>query len=171
MEYLAKNRIVHRDLATRNILMKRNDHVEVTDFGLSAVLEGTIRNPQKMAFKWVPMECLINFNGNLYCEATDVWSFGVTCWEILTFARLPYEKLILDQRSILSSMYQYLADGNRLERPTNCGLELYQVLLMCKSNDRISEIGYNKTQEKGKQNSLCVYSRIIMKRLKLKFWS
>lgn len=141
MEYLTKNRIVHRDLATRNILMKRNYHVEVTDFGLSAVLEGTIRNPQKMAFKWVPMECLINLNGNLYCEATDVWSFGVTCWEILTFARLPYEKLILDRRSILSSMYQYLADGNRLERPTNCGLELYQVLLMCKSNDRISEIG------------------------------
>jgi serine/threonine protein kinase len=34
MEYLASKKIIHRDLATRNVLVKRRDHVEITDFGL-----------------------------------------------------------------------------------------------------------------------------------------
>jgi len=39
MEFLAKNKIVHRDLAARNVLVKNINHVEVTDFGLAAILQ------------------------------------------------------------------------------------------------------------------------------------
>ena len=132
MEYLAKHKIIHRDLATRNVLMKRNYHVEVTDFGLSAVFDEEHRLPHKIPFRWVAMECLNNSSAESYSESTDVWSFGVTCWEILTYAKLPYEKLKFDNKNVLPTMYQYLAEGNRLERPLNSGLELYKTLLLCK---------------------------------------
>src|SRR5688572_20682318 len=114
MEYLAQNKIVHRDLAARNVLMKNYHHVEVTDFGLSAILEDESRSIKKLPFRWVPIECLKNLSGDLYCEATDVWSYGVTCWEILTCASLPYANLKLDSKNILGSMHQFLVDGNRL---------------------------------------------------------
>jgi serine/threonine protein kinase len=132
MEYLAKHKITHRDLATRNVLMKRNLHVEVTDFGLSSVFAEEHRLPNKIPFRWAAIECLKNQKDDLYGEATDVWSFGVTCWEILTFAKVPYENVELVRSKVLFSMYKYLADGNRLERPENCGLELYKTLLLCK---------------------------------------
>src|SRR3954469_23750167 len=101
MEYLSKHQIVHRDLATRNVLMKSNYHVEVTDFGLSAVFAEESRSLQKLPFRWTAIECLKNYNTFLYGEATDVWSFGVTCWEILTYASLPYENFGFDPKDIL----------------------------------------------------------------------
>jgi serine/threonine protein kinase len=147
MEYLAKNKIVHRDLATRNVLMKRYQHIEVADFGLSSLLEGNIRSPQKLPFRWVPMECLQDLSASLYCEATDVWSFGVTCWEILTFAKLPYENLHFTPKAVLQTLYKYLSDGNRLEKPGNCGLEFYQLLIMCWSQHPASRPKFSMLKE------------------------
>ena len=39
MEYLEQHRLVHRDLACRNVLVKTTYHVEVTDFGLAKMLD------------------------------------------------------------------------------------------------------------------------------------
>jgi serine/threonine protein kinase len=39
MHYLSEKRIIHGDLATRNVLMKKTDHVKITDFGLSKQLQ------------------------------------------------------------------------------------------------------------------------------------
>lgn len=39
MQYLEQHRLVHRDLACRNILVKAISHVEVTDFGLARMLD------------------------------------------------------------------------------------------------------------------------------------
>lgn len=41
MEFLTKKKIVHRDLAARNVLVKNINHVEVTDFGLAQMLQGS----------------------------------------------------------------------------------------------------------------------------------
>jgi hypothetical protein len=52
--------------------------------------------PTKMPCRWVAMEFLNNPKDktSLYSEGTDVWSFGVTCWEILTFAKIPYKDIL-----------------------------------------------------------------------------
>lgn len=131
MEHLAQHNIFHRDLATRNVLMKRNCHIEVTDFGLSSVLDEEYRSLTKIPFRWVAIECLKNLHTNVYSEATDVWSFGVTCWEILVYAKLPYGELHFESNA-LETLYEFLAEGNRLKRPENCGLELYKTMLLCK---------------------------------------
>uniref|UniRef100_A0A914CYJ7 receptor protein-tyrosine kinase n=1 Tax=Acrobeloides nanus TaxID=290746 RepID=A0A914CYJ7_9BILA len=136
MEYLARNKIVHCDLAARNVLMKRYNHVEVTDFGLARILEGanptsTINN--KIPVKWMPIECLANRKHTIYSEATDVWSFGVTCWEILVYGDMPYKLVTLPKgRDQAESLFQYLDNGGRLKQPSNCSQELYQLLLTCR---------------------------------------
>ncbi|KHJ92930.1 receptor L domain protein [Oesophagostomum dentatum] len=126
MKYLYEHRVIHRDLAARNVLVKRHNHVEVTDFGLAKfldygqdkvkVMEG------KVAIKWLALESL---KDQCYTHRTDVWAFGVTCWEVLTFGQSPYQGMDL------CAIRNFLKDGNRLSQPNNCSAELYQVLLQC----------------------------------------
>ncbi|VDK73786.1 unnamed protein product [Litomosoides sigmodontis] len=125
MEYLYKNRLVHRDLAARNVLVKRTNHVEVTDFGLARLLEkgkSEVVVGGKVAVKWLALESL---EKQIYNHYTDVWAFGVTCWEVLTFGQTPFQSVPPDQ------IRQHLANGNRLEQPNNCAQEVYQTFLQC----------------------------------------
>ncbi|WKX90526.1 hypothetical protein Q1695_009401 [Nippostrongylus brasiliensis] len=126
MKYLYEHRIIHRDLAARNVLVKRHNHVEVTDFGLAKLLDYGQENVKvkegKVAIKWLALESL---SDQSYTHRTDVWAFGITCWEILTFGQSPYQGMDI------CSIRSFLRDGNRLSQPSNCSAELYQVLLQC----------------------------------------
>lgn len=132
MEFLAKKKIVHRDLATRNVLVKNINHVEVTDFGLAQMLQGgetSVVIEGRVAVKWLAIESL---RQQIYTERTDVWSFGVTCWEILTFGGAPYKELGLPRdQKLARELASHLENGYRLKQPTNCSQELYQELLNC----------------------------------------
>lgn len=133
MEFLAKKKIVHRDLAARNVLVKNVNHVEVTDFGLAQMLQGSdkaIVIEGRVAVKWLSIESLRH---QVYTERTDVWSFGVTCWEILTFGQSPYRELNLPRDQKLAfELVNHLEKGYRLKQPANCSQELYQEILNCR---------------------------------------
>lgn len=77
----------------------------------------------QVAVKWLAIESLRN---RIYNHSTDVWAFGVTCWEIFTFGQTPYMSIGFDK------MLGYLESGNRLEQPNNCSQDVYQVLVQCK---------------------------------------
>uniref|UniRef100_A0A183C6L3 receptor protein-tyrosine kinase n=1 Tax=Globodera pallida TaxID=36090 RepID=A0A183C6L3_GLOPA len=131
MEYLANKKIVHRDLAARNVLVRSVIHVEVTDFGLAAMLQqpgDSVIVDGRVAVKWLALESL---RRQIYNQKTDVWSFGVTCWEILTFGESPYRDLQLKREKLASELAYELERGYRLRQPTNCSQELYQELLNC----------------------------------------
>ncbi len=125
MEYLERHRLVHRDLAARNVLVKGAFHVEVTDFGLAKMLdygEHEVHVDGRVAIKWLAYECL---QYRCFTHASDVWAFGVTCWEVLTFGLSPYQGIPLTQ------IREHLKRGERLPQPDNCSQELYQTLLQC----------------------------------------
>ena len=61
----------------------------------------------------------------LYTHKSDVWSFGITVWEILTFGARPYQGK--SARDILWMLYR----GERLKQPATASIELYQILLEC----------------------------------------
>ncbi|KAI6204000.1 hypothetical protein M3Y94_00622000 [Aphelenchoides besseyi] len=134
MEYLARKKIIHRDLAARNVLVRNYNHVEVTDFGLAQMLQGSesmIVLEGRVAVKWLAIESLIS---QVYTERTDVWAFGVTCWEILTFGEAPYKELaaVLPKNHYFArELANQLEKGHRLRQPINCSQELYQELLNC----------------------------------------
>ena len=113
MRYVAMQRLVHMDLATRNVLLSENNEVKVADFGLTQKLapgKTTWRLRTKMCLpqRWQSVE---GMNYQVFSEKSDVWSFGVTCWEIMTYGRLPYPGVKLVK------IKSHVSGGGRLEPP------------------------------------------------------
>ncbi|KAG8552945.1 hypothetical protein GDO81_003175 [Engystomops pustulosus] len=136
MEYLSSKNFIHRDLAARNCMLNENMNVCVADFGLSKKIyngdyyrQGRIA---KMPVKWIAIESLAD---RVYTTKSDVWSFGVTMWEIATRGQTPYPGVEN------SEIYDYLRQGNRLKQPPDCLDGLYELMASCwqlNSKDRPS---------------------------------
>ena len=95
MGYLEQREIVHCDLAARNVLVQSHGHVKITDFGLSKILDyGTKcykgNYNTKLPLKWLAPECIEN---RQFTHKSDVWAYGVTCWELFTLGMKPYAEI------------------------------------------------------------------------------
>ncbi|XP_035011043.2 tyrosine-protein kinase receptor UFO [Hippoglossus stenolepis] len=126
MEYLSRKNFIHRDLAARNCMLNENMNVCVADFGLSKKIyngdyyrQGRI---SKMPVKWIAIESLAD---RVYTTKSDVWSFGVTMWEIATRGQTPYPGVEN------SEIYDYLRQGNRLKQPPDCLDCIYALMFSC----------------------------------------
>ena len=121
MQYLAQHRIMHGDLAARNILINECVYngathliAKVSGFGMSTRLQDNIFYPKlarrEKSCKWMAMEFL---KFGYFTTTSDVWSYGVTFWEILALGEEPYSDLSVDD------LIQSLIDVHRLECPVN----------------------------------------------------
>ena len=54
------------------------------------------------------------------------WAYGVTCWEIFSGGKVPYAEVTLNE------IPKLLADGYRLEKPSNdaCSEEMWDHLVV-----------------------------------------
>lgn len=62
---------------------------------------------------------------HVYTTKTDVWSFGVVGWEIITLGSTPYPGIVPQ------NLYHLLRNGHRMQRPENCSPEIYSLLEAC----------------------------------------
>ncbi|KAF1765232.1 hypothetical protein GCK72_005184 [Caenorhabditis remanei] len=129
MEYLAKVPLVHRDLALRNVLIKNNKIIRISDFGLSKrhLDNKEYYKPRDIGSTELPI-CHVSpesFKSNKFTQKSDVWSFGVCLFEIFSLGKKPYE----GQNK--STLIEYLDEGNRLKIPDNCHPDVANIMKLC----------------------------------------
>ncbi|XP_047233229.1 receptor tyrosine-protein kinase erbB-2 [Girardinichthys multiradiatus] len=126
MSYLEDIRLVHRDLAARNVLVKNPNHVKITDFGLARLLDidetEYHADGGKVPIKWMALESILH---RKFTHQSDVWSYGVTVWELMTFGSKPYDTIAA------RDIPDLLEGGERLPQPPICTIDVYMIMVKC----------------------------------------
>ena len=117
MTFLSRCRVVHRDLAARNVLVSLEgiERVKINDLGLSRTLQDSPyyrkNSNDRVPIKWMAPESIVD---RVYSSASDIWSYGVLCWEVFSMGAKPYSGMTADATIIA------VFKGMRLEQPIDC---------------------------------------------------
>ncbi|ETN80570.1 variant SH3 domain protein, partial [Necator americanus] len=130
MAYLESKRLIHRDLAARNVLVFGPKKVKISDFGLSRSLgvgedyyRSEFSTSLKLPIAWCAPEC-INFLK--FTSASDVWSYGVTLWEMFSYGEMPWNgKTGAEILQLIDQKREHLG------RPTSCPEDMYAMMEEC----------------------------------------
>uniref|UniRef100_A0A8C6YAT8 Tyrosine-protein kinase n=1 Tax=Naja naja TaxID=35670 RepID=A0A8C6YAT8_NAJNA len=138
MDYLGSRQYVHRDLAARNVLVENEQRVKIGDFGLTKAIETDkeyykVNDDRDSPVFWYAPECLLQ---SKFYIASDVWSFGVTLYELLTYCDSecsPMAEFLnmigpTQGQMTVTRLVRILAEGKRLPCPKNCPEEVNMFL-------------------------------------------
>ncbi|CAJ0565626.1 unnamed protein product, partial [Mesorhabditis spiculigera] len=126
MAFLANLRIVHRDLAAKNVLMTAEKMAKVSGFAESRPEDDHdyMRNLRhnRAKLRWSAPEAV---SDGRFSEKSDVWSFGVLLWEMHTFGETPFEKIPLER------FPDYLNSGQTLVPPESTPHWMVELMHSC----------------------------------------
>ncbi|XP_021367912.1 ephrin type-B receptor 1-B-like isoform X3 [Mizuhopecten yessoensis] len=133
MRYLSEMGYVHRDLAARNILVNENLVCKVADFGLSREVDidttdgAYTTKGGKIPVRWTAPEAIAF---RKFTTASDIWSYGVVMWEIISYGERPYWNW--SNQDVIRAVEK----GYRLPPPMDCPEAIHQLMLDCWQKDR-----------------------------------
>ena len=124
MEYLSSKHFVHRDLAVRNVLVGQDMVCRIGDFGMSKRIHEDkdyyrVKVGGVVPVRWTAPEALYF---RRYSEKSDVWSLGMTLFEMWSVGRRPWDRYTNEQ--VLG-----LLSSNQMQGPpTGCPREIYAIM-------------------------------------------
>ncbi|KAI4809855.1 hypothetical protein KUCAC02_018713 [Chaenocephalus aceratus] len=125
MAYIEDKKYIHRDLRAANVLVSESLLCKIADFGLARVIEDdeySAREGAKFPIKWTAPEAI---NYGSFTIKSDIWSFGVLLYEIITYGKCPYPGMT--KAEVISSVQR----GYRMPQPDSCPDELYAIMTSC----------------------------------------
>ncbi|CAK9254127.1 unnamed protein product, partial [Sphagnum jensenii] len=122
--------LIHRDLKSSNVLLSEpiDDNnwfrktLKITDLGLARELNKTTRMSQAGTYAWMAPEVI---KSSTFSKSSDVWSYGVVLWEILT-GETPYKGI-----DALAVAYGVAMNKLILPIPSSCPVEFKYLLEAC----------------------------------------
>uniref|UniRef100_A0A8C3B1E8 receptor protein-tyrosine kinase n=1 Tax=Cyclopterus lumpus TaxID=8103 RepID=A0A8C3B1E8_CYCLU len=135
MKYLTEMGFIHKRLAAHKVLVNSNlgckvsgfrplqeDKIEAIYTSLSVVL-------------WTAPEAI---QYHRFSSASDVWSFGIVMWEVMSYGERPYWDM--GNQDVIKA----IEDGFRLPAPVNCPPHLHQLMLDCWQKERTERPSFSQ---------------------------
>uniref|UniRef100_A0A0K2UVZ0 receptor protein-tyrosine kinase n=1 Tax=Lepeophtheirus salmonis TaxID=72036 RepID=A0A0K2UVZ0_LEPSM len=133
MQYLSEMNYVHRDLAARNVLVNSQLVCKIADFGLSRQIADSnvdgayTTRGGKIPVRWTAPEAIAF---RKFTSSSDVWSFGIVMWEIMSYGERPY--WTWSNQDVIKAIEK----GYRLPAPMDCPEANHQLMLDCWQKER-----------------------------------
>eukprot|EP00049_Salpingoeca_infusionum_P014941 m.286618 g.286618 ORF g.286618 m.286618 type:complete len:1361 (+) comp15780_c4_seq16:81-4163(+) len=138
-EHVASCNIVHRDLSARNCgILHRGKGLtpkaKLFDFGLARVCnDGGVytssTQQQAQPIAWMAPESLTD---EVFSERSDVWGFGVLCWEINSMGARPWSQFMVQEIVVaVSKQGKHLERPGTLQVPGRCSDRIWDILCQC----------------------------------------
>lgn len=126
LSYLSEMKYVHRDVACRNCLVNAQRVVKLGDFGMarSTAENDYYRFSRKgmLPVRWMAPESL---SFGKFTPASDIWSFAVLLFEIITFGSFPFQGMTNNQ------VLEHVKEGNTLSIPNGIKPQLEGLMNAC----------------------------------------
>ncbi|KAH3769941.1 hypothetical protein DPMN_171220 [Dreissena polymorpha] len=126
LRYMHNLKYVHRDLACRNCLVHSNGTVKIGDFGMTRPTCDTdyyrFNKKGMLPVRWMSPESL---SDGFFTAKSDIWSYGILTYEIITFGSFPYQGMSNNQ------VLEFVKNGGRLVLPRNCPENLCNFIYGC----------------------------------------
>ncbi|XP_053124633.1 ephrin type-A receptor 10 isoform X2 [Hemicordylus capensis] len=164
MNYLAEMGYVHKRLTAHKVFVSGNLVCKISGFrpftaGKVETVFSTLGG--KSLALWLAPEAVQH---GRFSSASDVWSFGIVMWEVMSYGERPYWDM--SNQDVIKA----IEDGFRLPAPVNCQPALHQLMLDCWQKDcgerptfshLHSTLGKMLQNPEPLQSTLCPYNRTL----------
>ncbi|XP_057377778.1 mast/stem cell growth factor receptor kita-like isoform X2 [Daphnia carinata] len=143
MDYLVSKKVLHGDLAARNILLADDGVAKVADFGMSRKLYYDENYEKKgqglMPVKWMAIESLTD---RIFSSQSDVWSYGVLLWEMFSLGKIPYPGM-----DVAHILLKEILRGYRMDKPNFAPNFIADIMANCWNMEPKGRPTFNQMEE------------------------